>query len=61
MSRWKIKIENPSGIEIRTIETTIRKNKILVAGIYKPPNLSETDFTTNLETIINKLPNSYEK
>ena len=27
-----IKIENPSGIEILTIEITIRKNKILVAG-----------------------------
>ena len=56
-----IKIENPSDIEILTIEVTIRKNKILVAGIYKPPNLSETDFTTNLETIISKLSNSYEK
>ena len=49
-----IKIENPSDIEILTIEITIRKNKILVAGIYKPPNLSETDFTTNLGTIISK-------
>ena len=28
-----IKIENPSGIEILTIEITICKNKILVAGI----------------------------
>ena len=56
-----IKIENPSDIEILTIEITIRKNKILVAGIYKPPNLSETDFTTSLETIISKLSNSYEK
>ena len=56
-----IKIENPSGIEILTIETTIRKNKIFVAGVYKPPNLSETDFTTNLETIISKLSNNYEK
>ena len=43
------------------IEITISKNEILVAGIYKPPNLSETDFTTSLETIISKLSNSYEK
>ena len=56
-----IKIENPSGIEILTIEITICKNKILVAGVYKPPNLSETDFTTSIETIIGKLSNSYEK
>ena len=57
-----IKIENPSDMEILTIEITIRKNKILVAGIYKPPNLSETNFTTNLETIIiSKLSNKYEK
>ena len=55
------KIENPSDIEILTIEMTIRKNKILVAGIYKPPNLSETHFTTNPETIISKLSNKYEK
>ena len=34
-----IKIENPSDIEILTIEITIRKNKILVAGIYKPLSL----------------------
>ena len=44
-----IKIENPSDIEILTIEIIIRKNKILVAGICKPPNLSETDFTTSLK------------
>ena len=56
-----IKIENSSDIIILTIETIIRKTKILVAGIYKPPNLSETDFTTSLETIISKLSNSYEK
>ena len=49
-----IKIENRSDIEILTIELTIRKNKILVAGIYKPSNL-ETDFTTSLETIRSKL------
>ena len=49
-----IKIENPSDTEILTIEITMRKYKILVAGIYKPPNLSETDFTTYLETIISK-------
>ena len=36
-----IKIENPSDTEILTIEVTIRKNKFLVAGIYKPPNLRE--------------------
>ena len=40
-----IKIENPSDI----------------AGIYKPSNVTETDFTTNRETIISKLSNSYEK
>ena len=57
----RYKIENPSDIEILTIEMTIRKNKILVAGIYKPPNLSETHFTTNPETIISKLSNKYEK
>ena len=56
-----IKIENPSDTEILTIEITIHKNKILVSGIYKPPNLSETDFTTSLEIIITKLSNSYEK
>ena len=39
----------------------LRKKKILVAGIYKLPNLSETDFTTNHETIISKLSNKYEK
>ena len=56
-----IKIENPSDIEILTIEITIRRNKILVAEIYKPPNLSETNFTANLETIISKLSNNYQK
>ena len=56
-----IKIENPADIENLTIEIRIRKNKVLVAGIYKLPNLSETDFTTNFETITNKLPNKYEK
>ena len=49
------------GIEIRTIETTIRKNKTLAAGIYKSLTLSETDFTTSLETIISKLLNKYKK
>ena len=44
-----------------TIEITIHKNKIIVAEIYKPPNLSETDFTTNLGTIISKLSNKYKK
>ena len=56
-----IKIENPSDIEILTIEITICKNKILAAGMYKPLNLSETDFTTSLETVISKLLNKYEK
>ena len=56
-----IKVENPSDIAILTTKITIRKNKILAAGIYKPPNLSETNFTTNLETIISKLSNHYEK
>ena len=56
-----IKIENSSDIEILTIEIIIRKNKILVAWIYKPPNLSGNDFTINLESIISKLSNSYEK
>ena len=50
-----IKVENLSDIEILTLEITIRKNKIIVARIYKPPKLSETDLTTNLETIISKL------
>ena len=56
-----IKIENLSDTEILTIEITIHKNKIIAAGIYKPPNISETDFTSNLETIISKLSNMYEK
>ena len=56
-----MKIEKPSYIEIMTIEITICKNKILVAGIYKPPNLRETNFTTNLETIIRKPSNKYGK
>ena len=29
--------------------------------MYKAPNLSETDLTTNLEAIISKLSNKYEK
>ena len=53
-------MKNPLDIKIMTIEITIRKNKILVAGIYKPPNLTETDFTTTLETIIIKLSTKYE-
>ena len=56
-----IKIDNLSDIEILTIEITIRKNKILVAGIYKPLSLSETGFTISLEAIISKPSNSYEK
>ena len=39
-----IKVENPSDIEILTIEVTIHKSEILVAWIYKSPNLSEIDF-----------------
>ena len=56
-----IKIESPSDIEVLTIEITTRKNKILVPGIYKPPNLRETDFATSLETIISNLSNQHEK
>ena len=56
-----IKIENPSDIEVVTIEITTRKNKIVVPEIYKPPNLSETDFATSFETIISNLSNQYEK
>ena len=59
--RWTVKIEYPSDIEILTIEITISKIKILVAGIHKPSSLSETDFTTNLETITSELSNKYEK
>ena len=55
-----ITTENHSDIDILTIEIAICKNKILFVGIYKPTNLSETDFTTNLETIISKLSNKYE-
>ena len=43
-----IKIENPSDIEFLTIKIILRNNKILVVGMYKPPNLSETHFTFNL-------------
>ena len=34
-----VKIENLSGIEILTIEITIRKSKVLVAEIYKHSSL----------------------
>ena len=61
MTSKTIKIENPSDPEILTIEITIHKNKIIIAGIYKIPKPSETDFTSNLETIISKLLNKYEK
>ena len=37
-----IKIENPADIENLTIEIRIRKNKGLVAGIYKLPKLNFT-------------------
>ena len=56
-----IKIENPSVIEILTLEIAIRKNKILAVRICKPLNVSETDITTSLETITGKLSRSYEK
>ena len=61
LPKWTIKNENPSDTEILTIEITIHKNKILAAEIYKQLSLSETEFTTNLETIISKLSNNYEK
>ena len=35
--------------------------QFLVAGMYKPSNLSETHFTFNLETIIRKPSNKHEK
>ena len=54
-------MENPADIDILTIEMTIHKNKILFTWIYKLPNLSETDFTTSLETMISRLSNIYEK
>ena len=56
-----IKIENPSDIEFLTIKIILRNNKILVVGMYKPPNLSETHFTFNLETIKRKPSNKHEK
>ena len=61
MPKWTIRIEKPSDTEILTIEITIHKNKIFAAELYKPSNLSETEFSTNLETIISKLLNNYEK
>ena len=48
-----MKTENPLGIELLTIEIKICKNKILVVGIYKPPNFSETDVTTSLGCLSN--------
>ena len=56
-----MKIENPSDIEILTIEITISKNTILVAELYNPPDFSGTDFTTNPETSISKLSNKYKE
>ena len=50
-----IKIENPSNIQILTINVNMRKNKVLLVRTYKSSNLSETDFTTNLQTIISNL------
>ena len=61
LPRWTIKIENPSNTQIMTIEITVRKIKTLVAGIYKPLNISENNFTASLETITSKLSNKYEK
>ena len=61
MPSWTKKLENHSEIEILTIETTICKNEIFVAGIYRPRNLSGTGCTTNLEFIISKVSNKYEK
>ena len=60
---WSIKIENFSDVDlpITEIEIAICKNKILVAGIYKPPNLIEAHFNTSLETVVSKLKNRYEK
>ena len=55
-----MKIENRADIKIQAIKILICKNSILVALIYKPPNLGKTDFTASLETL-NKLSNTYEK
>ena len=44
-----------------TMEITIRKIITLVAGIYKPLNISENNFTASLETITSKISNKYEK
>ena len=54
------KIENSSYIDILAIAITIRKNKDVVAGIYKPPTFSETDFTTSLKTIISRLLTKFQ-
>ena len=52
LASWNVKMENFRHI---------RKNKNLLPVIYKLANLSETDFTTNLENIISKLLNKFEK
>ena len=43
------------------MEITICKNAILVARIYKLPNLGKTDFIASLEILLSKLSNKYEK
>ena len=47
-----MKIGNLSYIEILTVKLAIYKTEIIFTGIYKPPNLSETDYTVSLATII---------
>ena len=37
------------------------QNKILVARLYKPPNLGKIDFTVIYETFLSKLLKKYEK
>ena len=54
------KIENSSYIDILPIAITVRTNKDVVAGIYKPPTLSDTDFTTSLETNISRLLTKFQ-
>ena len=60
MPSQTIKNEITSDIEIVTIKITICKNNFVV-GMYKSSNLSETNFTTSLETITSKLSNKCEK
>ena len=44
-------IEKSSYIEVMTIEITMRKNKILVAGIYKPPTLGKPILLLTLKSL----------